>query len=95
MAKGAALLEQEKARAPKERFYARKPLYPLKVLSKSYPERYEPWAFAQYDGKKGSAIEHVSKFIDILGPYVADEDYVFGSFPNHYVTRHTPPGTLA
>ena len=35
-----ALLEQERARAPKERFYARRPPYPLKVLSKLYPERY-------------------------------------------------------
>ena len=74
MAEVAALLEQERARTPKERFYARRPSYPLKVLNKPYPERYEPKAFAQYDGRKGSAVEHVSKFIDTLGPYVADED---------------------
>ena len=36
----AALLEQEKARAPNERFYAQKP--PYRILSKPYPERYEP-----------------------------------------------------
>ena len=64
MAEVTALLEQEKARAPKERFYAQRPPYPLRVVSKPYPERYEPWAFAQYDGRKGSAVEHVSKFID-------------------------------
>ena len=46
MAEVAALLEQERARTPKERFYARRPPYPLKVLSKPYPERYEPRAFA-------------------------------------------------
>ena len=74
MAKVAALLEQERARTPKERFYAQRSLYPLKVLSKPYPERYEPRAFAQYDGRKGSAVEHVSKFIDTLGPYTADEE---------------------
>ena len=45
MAEVAALLEQERARAPKERFYARRPPYPLRILSKPYPERYEPWAF--------------------------------------------------
>ena len=50
------------------------PPYPLRVLSKPYPERYEPRAFTQYNGRKGSAIEHVSKFIDTLGPYAADED---------------------
>ena len=64
MAEVAVVLEQERVRAPKERFYARRPPYLLRVLSKPYPERYEPWAFAQYDGRKGSTIEHVSKFID-------------------------------
>ena len=74
MAEVAALLEQERAKTHKERCYAQRPLYPLKVLSKPYPERYELRAFAQYDGRKGSAVEHVSKFIDTLGPYAADED---------------------
>ena len=46
MAEVAALLEQERAIAPKERFYARRPPYPLKVLSKPYLERYEPKVFA-------------------------------------------------
>ena len=46
MVEVAALLEQERARTPKERFYARRPLYPLWVLSKPYPERYESRAFA-------------------------------------------------
>ena len=46
MAEVAALLKQERARAPKERFYARRPPYPLRVLNKLYPERYEPRAFA-------------------------------------------------
>ena len=51
-----ALLEQERARAPKERFYARRRPYLLRVLSKPYPKRYEPQAFAQYNGRKGSEI---------------------------------------
>ena len=76
----AALLEQERARTPKERFYARKPPYPLQMLSKPYPKRYEPRAFAQYDGRKGSAVEHVSKFIDTLRPYAADKDLCLREF---------------
>ena len=68
------LLEQERAKAPKERFYARRPPYPLRILSKPYPKRYETQNFAQYNGRRGSAIEHVSNFIDTLGPYMADED---------------------
>ena len=74
MAEVVAFLEQERAKTPKERFYARRPPYPLKVLSKPYPERYELRAFAQYDGRKGSVVEYVSKFIDTLGPYAADKD---------------------
>ena len=80
MAEMATLLEQERARAPKERFYARRPLYPLRILSKSYLERYEPWIFAQYNGRKGIAVEHVSKFIDALGPYAVDEDLCLREF---------------
>ncbi|KAK9983661.1 hypothetical protein SO802_033186 [Lithocarpus litseifolius] len=41
MAEVAAFLEQERARALKERFYARRPPYPLRVLSKPYLERWE------------------------------------------------------
>ena len=46
MAEVVALLEQERAKTPKERFYTRRPPYLLKVLSKPYLERYEPRAFA-------------------------------------------------
>ena len=74
MAEVVALLEQERARTPKERFYARRSPYLLRVLSKTYPERYELRAFTQYNGRKGSAVEHVSKFINTLGLYAVDED---------------------
>ena len=87
LAEVAALLEQERARTPKERFYARRPPYPLKVLSKPYPERYELRAFAQYDGRKGIAVEHVSKFIDTLGPYAADEDLYLWEFSKSLYDR--------
>ncbi|XP_023884543.1 uncharacterized protein LOC111996778 [Quercus suber] len=80
MAEVATLLEQERARGPKERFCARRPPYPLRVLSKPYPERYEPRVVIQYDGRKGSVVEHVSKFIDTLGPYAADEDLCLREF---------------
>ena len=83
MAEVTTLLEQERARTPKERFYSRRSPYPLKVLSKPYPERYEPRAFAQYDGRKGSAVELMQQM----------KTYAFGSFQSHYATEHTP-GTL-
>ena len=74
MADVAALLEKEKAKAPKERFYLRRPLYPLRILNKLYLDRYESWTFAQYDGRRGSVVKHVSKFIDTFGPYATNED---------------------
>ena len=80
MADVAALLEQEKAKTPKERFYSPRPPYLLRILNKLYPNKYEPRTFAQYDGKRGSVIEHVSKFIDTLGPYTIDEDLCLREF---------------
>ena len=80
MAEVATLLEQERARTSKERFYTRRPPYPLRVLSKPYLERYELRAFVQYDGRKGSIVEHVSKFIDTLGPYAANKDLCLREF---------------
>ena len=74
MAEVIVLLEQERAKAPKERFFAQKPPYPLRILNKPYLERYEPRTFVQYDGRRGSAIEHVSKFINTLDPYTAGKD---------------------
>ena len=87
MADVAALLEQEKAKVPKEKFYARRPPYPLRILSKLYPERYEPWTFAQYDGRRGSAVEHASKFIDTLGPYTENEDLCLLEFSKSLYDR--------
>ena len=75
-----AVLEQERAKVLKERFYARRPFYLLRVLSKPYTERYEPRIFAQYDGRRGSSIKHVSKFIDTLGPYIAEDDLCLREF---------------
>ena len=87
MAEVAALLEQERARVPKERFYARRPPYPLRVLNKPYLERYESQVFTQYDGRKGSAVEHVSKFIDTFGLYAADEDLCLWEFSKSLCDR--------
>ena len=80
MADVTALLEQKKAKMPKERFYARRSLYSLRILSKSYLKRYELRTFTQYDARKGSTIEHVSKIIDTLGPYATDEDLCLREF---------------
>ena len=87
MADVAALLEKEKAKAPKERFYLRRPLYPLRILNKLYLDRYESWTFAQYDGRRGSVVKHVSKFIDTFGPYAVNEDLCFREFSKSLCDR--------
>ena len=46
MVEVAALLEQERVGAPKKRFYAQRPPYPLRILRKPYQKRYEPRVFA-------------------------------------------------
>lgn len=87
MANVAALLEWEKAKAPKEMFYSRRPPYPMRLLSKPYPDKYEPLKFSQYDGRKGSAIEHMSEFVDTLGPYITDVDLCLWEFSKSLCDR--------
>ena len=70
------LLEREMAKVPKERFYLRRPPYPMLLLNKPYSDRYKPLTFSQYNSRKGSAVKHVSKFIDTIG----DEDLCFHEF---------------
>ena len=94
MAKVTSLLEQEKAKAPKERFYMQRPHYPLRILNKPYPKKYELRTFAQYDGRRGSVVVHVSKVIDTLSPYAANEDLCLQEFLNPYVIGRIP-STLA
>ena len=70
----AAMLEKEKAKMPKEKLFSRRPPYPVKLLNKPYPKRYEPSTFARYNVRRGRAIEHVSNFLNTMGPYVRDEN---------------------
>ena len=65
---------------PKEKLFLRRPQYPTKLLNKPYLDRYETPTFSQYDGRKGSAIKHVSKFLDTMGPYAGDEDLCLSEF---------------
>ena len=64
------LLKQERERLPKEpRHFVRRPPYPIKLLKELYPEKYDTPTFALFDGRKGSAMEHISKFLDSMGPF--------------------------
>ena len=55
--------------------YVCKPPYLVELLSKPYPEKYETPIFDLYDERKGNAMEHVSKFMDSMGPFVGDREF--------------------
>ena len=67
------LLEQEReklSRIPKQ--FSRDPPFPSELLGKPYLKGYEPPKFHPFDGRNGSTVEHVSRFIHTMGPYAGD-----------------------
>ena len=80
MADVTTMLGREKTKMLKEKLFLRRPPYPMKLLNKPYLDRYETPTFSQYDGRKGSDIKHVSKFLDTMGPYAGDEDLCLRKF---------------
>ena len=64
-----------------------KPPYPVELLSKPYPEKYETPTFALYDGRKGNAVEHVSKFMDSMGPFTGDRELCLREFSKSLTDR--------
>ena len=76
-----SLLKREKGRQRKEPMqYICKPPYLAELLSKPYPEKYETPTFTLYNGKKGNAMEHVSKFMDSMGPFAGDRELCIREF---------------
>ena len=70
------------------------------LLSKPYPNRYEPPTFMQYNGRKGRAIENMNKCVDTMGPFIGDEDLCLHKFSkslcDHAYTWYTSlkPGSI-
>ena len=82
------LLEQEReklSRIPKQ--FSRDPSFPLELFGKPYPKGYEPPKFHPFDGRNRSAMEHVSWFIDTLGPYAGDKELCLKEFAKSLVDR--------
>ena len=67
--------------------YICKPPYPVELLGKLYPEKYETPTFALYDGRKGNAMEHVSKFMDFMGPFAGDREICLREFSKPLTDR--------
>jgi hypothetical protein len=77
----ANLLKQEREKNPKEpRLFVRKPPYPIELLKQPYPEKYVAPTFSRFDGRKGSALVHISKFIDSMGAYAGNGDLCLREF---------------
>ena len=77
----ADLLKWEWEKNPKEpRHFIRKPPYPTKLLNQPYPEKYIVPTFSRFDGRKGSALVHISKFIDSMGAYAGNGDLCLREF---------------
>jgi hypothetical protein len=97
----ANLLKQEREKNPKEpRLFVRKPPYPIELLKQPYPEKYVVPTFSHFDGRKGSALVHISKFIDSMGAYAGDGDLCLREFSksldDRAYTWYTtlPPGSV-
>ena len=81
LSKVADLLQQEREKTLREpRHFVRKPPYPAKLLKQPYPDKYVTLTFSRFNGRKGSALVHVSKFIDSMGPYASDGDLCLREF---------------
>uniref|UniRef100_A0A2N9ER07 RNA-directed DNA polymerase n=1 Tax=Fagus sylvatica TaxID=28930 RepID=A0A2N9ER07_FAGSY len=75
------LLQQEREKILKEpRQFVKKPPYPAELLKQPYPDKYVTPTFSRFDGRKGSALVHVSKFLDSMGPYAGNGDLCLREF---------------
>uniref|UniRef100_A0A2N9ED87 RNA-directed DNA polymerase n=1 Tax=Fagus sylvatica TaxID=28930 RepID=A0A2N9ED87_FAGSY len=84
----ATLIEKEREKLLKEtRHFVCRPPYPLELLNKPYPKNYEIPTFSLFDGRKGSALEHVSKFLDAMGPHVGDSNLCLREFSKSLTDR--------
>jgi hypothetical protein len=78
----------KRERLPKEpRHFVRKPPYPIELLKEPYPEKYDTPTFTLFDSRKGSAMEHISKFLDSMGPFAAHGDLCLWEFSKSLVDR--------
>uniref|UniRef100_A0A2N9IR83 Integrase catalytic domain-containing protein n=1 Tax=Fagus sylvatica TaxID=28930 RepID=A0A2N9IR83_FAGSY len=59
----------------------------MELLKEPYPEKYDTPVFALFDGRKGSAMEYISKFLDSMGPFAAHGDLYLQEFLKYLVDR--------
>ncbi|GLT87234.1 hypothetical protein SLE2022_053280 [Rubroshorea leprosula] len=83
-----AVLDRERSKQNPTTFqFVCDPPYLKEILSKPYPKKYESPMFLQYDGRKGSAMEHVNKFLDAMRAHVGDKDLCLLEFSKSLFDR--------
>ncbi|BFG18248.1 hypothetical protein CerSpe_045220 [Prunus speciosa] len=82
-----AMLEKELNRSQEDWKYVPQPPYPASLLQQPYPKGYETPSFVLFDGRKGSPKEHVSRFIDALGPHAGDHNMRLREFSKSLTDR--------
>ena len=83
-----ALLEQEREKLsgiPKQ--FSWDPPFPPELLGKPYPKGYEFLKFHTFDGRNGSTVEHVSRFVHTMGLYAGDRELCLREFAKSLVDR--------
>ena len=83
-----ALLKQKREKLlgiPKQ--FSWDPPFPPELLGKPYPKGYEPLKFHPFDGRNGSAVEHMSRFVHTMGPYAGDQELCLREFAKSLVDR--------
>ena len=82
------LLEQEREKLsgiPKK--FSQDPPFPPELIGKPYPKGYEPLKFHPFEGMNRSDVEHVSRFIHTMGPYVGDKELCLREFAKSLVDK--------
>ncbi|XP_062021382.1 uncharacterized protein LOC133737940 [Rosa rugosa] len=82
-----AILEKEFHRANEDWKYIPQPPYPSSLTSLPYPKGYETLNFVLFDGRKGSPKEHISRFIDALGPHAGNHNLRLREFSKTLTDR--------
>ncbi|OMO70024.1 hypothetical protein CCACVL1_19141 [Corchorus capsularis] len=82
------LLEREKAKLFRPSFFFMKdPPDPKYLVDKPYSPNYEASTFQLYDGRKGNAVEHVSKFLDAMGTHSMNPELFLREFSKSLTRR--------
>ena len=83
-----ALLEQEREKLsgiPQQ--FSRDLPFPSELLGKPYSKGYVPPNFHPFDGRNGSTVEHVSRFIHTMDLYAANKELCLIEFAKSLVDR--------